>query len=272
MSLIKIDPGQVLSCEIIHTILIGSTALSNLYVASMCIDRSIMILCPIRYRLIVTRSHVILRIILISIIILLLLIAHHFYSYYEPRGRPLICDFHLSVDDRQINLWSLIHAILFVSIPSLIVCISAFILLHNRCKHKRIYKKNLSESARRIHRRSIFIFIFTVGIFLSVLPLCILEILIMHDRFFYHNRYCSARWKTYKILLNCFLTLSPINYSTKFYIHLIMSTTARRSFIQFITCKSNQNASRPSRMNNENYNEQSLLPPFDRNKAKPEEI
>jgi hypothetical protein len=270
MSLIKIDPGQVLSCEIIHTILIGSTALSNLYLASMCIDRSIMILCPIRYRLIVTRSHVILRIILISIIVLLILIAHHFY--YEPRGTSLICDTHPSVNHLDINLLSLIYAILFVFIPSLIVCISAFILLHNRCKHNRIYKKNLSESARRIHRRSIFIFVVTVGIFLSVLPLCMLELLIMHDGFFYQNRYCSTRWKIDKILLNCALILSTINYSMKFYIHLIISTTFRRSFIQFIACKSNQNISRPSRMNNENFNELSLLPFIDRNKAKPEEI
>jgi hypothetical protein len=151
----------------------------------------------------------------------------------------------------------------------LIVCISTFILLHNRCKHKRIHKKNFSESARRVHRRSIFIFIFAVGTFLLVLPLCILEILIMHDRFFYHNRYCSTRWKIYKIVFNYFLTFLSINYSMKFYIHLIMSTTARRSFIQLITFRYNEN---PSRMNNGNFNELSLFPFIDRNKSKTEEI
>jgi hypothetical protein len=228
-----------------------------------------MILSPARYRLIVTRSHVIIRIILISIIVLILIIPHHFYLTYKPKVTLFICNFHLSANERQIRLWALIHAILFVSIPSLISCISAFILLYNRCKHKRAQKNNLSPIARRMHRRSIFIFFVSLGIFLTLLPSCILEVFLAHDRLIHHDSGCSKRWKVYKILFNCFLTLASINYAIKFYIHLITSTSFRERFIQFIACKSNQNI---SRMNNGNKNEQHLLSPIIQNKGKLTEI
>jgi hypothetical protein len=262
MLLIITDPREVLSCGIFYSILIGSTTLSNLYLASMSIDRSIIILSPSRYRLIVTRSRVLLRLILIGLIIILLLIPHHFSMYYNPRRTLFVCDFHSSVDGRSVRLWSLIHAILFVSIPSLIVCISSFILLHNRYKHKRTYKKNLSASARRMYRSSIFIFFVSLGIFLCISPTAILEIYMVHDRFFNHIN-CSIRWKIHKILLNCFLTLSSINYSMKFYIHLIISKSFRMRFIQFIRCQSNQNSLKSTPVNNEHC----LLPLRKQDKA-----
>jgi hypothetical protein len=183
-----------------------------------------------------------------------------------------LCDFYSFVDHRKVRLWSFIHAILFVSIPSLIVCIFSFILLHNRCQHKRIHKQNLSERARRLHRRSIFICFISVGIFLSLLPTCILEIFIIDNRFSNHEGVCSIRWKIYKILLNYFLTLSSITYSIKFYIHLMVSISFRKSFIQFICCKSNQNRSESLRMTSGNNIEQHLLSPLDQNKAKSVEI
>jgi len=270
MSFIKFDPRQVLSCGIFYTILIGSTTLSNLYLASMSIDRTIMILRPTRYRVLVTRSRVKLRLILIYIIIVILLTPHYFY--YEPRTTLFLCDFQSSVIHRQIRLWPFIHAILFVSIPSLIVCISGYILLHNRCKHKRIYKQTLSKSARRMHRRSIFIFFVTLGIFLSLLPLCILEIFIVYDGFIYYDRYCSIRLKIYKILLHFFLTLSSINYSMKFYIRLIISPSFRKDFIQFIHCKYNRKASGSLRTETGGSNEQHLLAAIVLNKSKPQEL
>jgi hypothetical protein len=228
-----------------------------------------MILYPIRYRSIVTVSHVIIRILFITPIVLILLIPHHFYLTYEPKLTLFICDFRLSVDERHARLWALTHAILFVSIPSLIVCISSFILLHNRCKYKRTYKKNLSPTARRIHRHAIVIFFFSLGVFLCLLPSCILQVFIVYDRLFYHNDHCSKRWKVYRILLNCFLTLLAINYSIKFYIHLIVSTSFREHFIQFITCKSRPNSS--SRTNSENKNEQRLLSSNVQNKVELED-
>ena len=268
ISLIKTDPREVLSCGIFYSILIGSTTLSNLYLALMSIDRSMIILCPTRYRLIVTQSHVILRIILICVLIILLVIPHHFYLYYDRKTTLFLCDFYSSVHPRRIRLWSFMHAILLVGIPSLIVCVCSFILLHNRCEHKRNYKKTLSVTARRMHRNSIFIFFVSLGIFLSLLPACILEIYIVHDRLFRHKMYCSTRWRVYKILLTWFLTLSSINYSVKFYIQLIISTSFRKSFIQSITCQSSQNPSGLTRMNNE---QRSLQCP-DHNKSKAVEI
>ena len=86
MSFIKTDPRQVLSCGIFYNILVGSTTLSNLYLASASIDRSIMVLYPVRYRSIVTRSHVILRLIIITFIVILLLAPRHFYFYYDPKN------------------------------------------------------------------------------------------------------------------------------------------------------------------------------------------
>jgi hypothetical protein len=235
----------------------------------MSIDRSIMILSPARYRLIVTQSHVIIRIILISIIVLILIIPHRFYLTYQPKFTLFLCDFHLSANERQIRLWALIHLILLVFIPSLISCISAFILLYNRCKYKRAQKNNLSPSARRMHRRSIFIFFVSLGIFLTLLPSCILEVFLVHDRLIHHDSHCSKRRKVYKILYHCFLTLASINYAIKFYLHLIISVPFRERFIQFIACKSNQNI---SRMNNGNKNEQHLLSSIVQNKAEVTEI
>ncbi|CAF4019055.1 unnamed protein product [Adineta steineri] len=132
MSLIKTDPREVLSCGIFYNIIVGSGSLSHLYLASLSIDRSIIILDPTRYRLIVTRSHVILRIVLITFIITLLLIPHHFYFHYVPRVTIFLCDFNPSLYYRRIRIWTFIHAILLVGIPSLIVCICSAILLHNR--------------------------------------------------------------------------------------------------------------------------------------------
>jgi len=235
----------------------------------MSVDRSIMILSPASYRLIVTRSHVIIRIILISIIVLILIIPHHFYLTYDPKITLSLCDFHLSANERKIRLWALIHAILLVFIPSLITCISAFILLYNRCKHKRAQKNNLSPSARSVHRRSIFIFFLSLGIFLTLLPICLLEVFLAHDRLIHHDSGCSKRRKVYKILFNCSLTLASINYAIKFYLHLIISIPFRERFIQFIACKSNQNI---SRTNNGHKNEQYLLSPIVQNKAKLTEI
>jgi hypothetical protein len=120
-----------------------------------------------------------------------------------------------------------------------------------------------------MHRRSIFIFFVSLGIFLTLLPSCILEVFLAHDRLIHHDSGCSKRWKVYKILFNCFLTLASINYAIKFYIHLITSTSFRERFIQFIACKSNQNI---SRMNNGNKNEQHLLSSIVQNKAEVTEI
>ncbi|CAF0757007.1 unnamed protein product [Adineta steineri] len=163
MSFIKTDPREVLSCGIFYSIIVGSGSLSHLYLASLSIDRSIIILDPTRYRLIVTRSHVILRILLITFIITVLLIPHHFYFHYVPRVTIFLCDFNPSLYYRRIRIWTFIHAILLVGIPSLIVCICSAILLHNRCKHKRTYKNNLSVNARRMHRHSILLFVFSLA-------------------------------------------------------------------------------------------------------------
>ena len=268
MSLIKSDPREVLSCGIFYSILMGSTTLSNLYLASMSIDRSIMILYPARYRVLVTRPRIQFRLVVIGLIITALLIPHHFYFYYEPRATLFLCDFYPFVNHRQVRIWSLIHSILFVFLPSLIVCISAFILLHNRQRHNRLYKQTLSQSARRMHKLSIFIFIMSVGIFFSLVPTCVLEVFLVHARLSSHYGHCLGRWKVYKILVHCFLVLSSINYSIKFYVHLIMSTSFRKSFIQLITCKSPENPTRSSKGNNEQHS----LPMLNPNQMKKSDI
>ena len=93
----------------------------------------------------------------------------------------------------------------------------------------------------------------------------------MND-FLNHDSYCSIRWKTYKIVLNCFLALVSINYSNKFYFHLMISPAVRKDFMQLITCTSDRQSSIPTRMNDRNNNEQHLLSPVDQTKAKSTEI
>ena len=244
MSIVKNDPRKILSCGVFYGIIIGSTTLSNLYLASMSIDRSVIIIYPTRYRSIVTKSHVRTRVIFICIIVFILLIPHHFYFSYEPKSALLLCAFNSSVSRGKIRLWALTHAILLVSIPSIIVCICTLILLRNRCKHQRNQQKHPSVSARRMQRQSMFIFFVSLGIFLCLLPSCILEIFVAYDRLFDPEKSCSKRWKIYKILLHCFLILTSINYSMKFYLHLTISTSFRKDFLRLINWKSTEHIRR----------------------------
>ncbi|CAF1169508.1 unnamed protein product [Rotaria sordida] len=234
MSIIKIDLRQILSCGIFYNILIGPTILSNLYLASISIDRTFMILYPTRYRLLITRRHVLIRIFLILIIVILFMIPHHFYFHYNKKTTIFICEFDTVIKPWRIRIWTFLHALLFVSLPSIITCISSVILLHNRCNQRKITKNKSSETARRMKRNSILIFFISIFILFSLLPTVILEIFIVHDRLFSHDIFCSIRWQQYKILLNWFLTLSALNYSSKFYVRLIISKTFRRDFIKLI--------------------------------------
>jgi len=191
------------------------------------------------------------------------MIAHNFYYYYDENTTLFICEFYTFIEKWRIRLWPFLHAILFVSIPLIITCISSIILLLNRCKHRRITQNNLSENARRIERNSIFILFVSIVIFFSLLPSVILEIFIVHDLIFNHEIYCSSRRKTYNILLNWFLILAAVNYSSKFYIRLVISKTFRRDFIQLINCILPRK---------EKINEQQLVPLNNQNKRKSREF
>lgn len=251
MSFIKTDPREVFSCGVFYSILVGSTTLSNLYLASYSIDRSLMILYPMRYRSVGTQSRVILRILCIGLIIISLLVPHHFYLHYDSKATLFLCKFPSLIRHKKIHLLSIIHAILFVSIPTFIVFISSLILLRNRCHHKRLLKNNSSLNSR-MPKRSIFIVLASLWLFLSLLPTFILEIIIVYDQFFHHDMYCSIEVKVYKILLDCYLIFSSTNYSIKFYIHLLVSISFRKSFIQFITCKYHHKSSKLIRIHNVN--------------------
>ncbi|CAF3576103.1 unnamed protein product [Rotaria sp. Silwood1] len=253
MSIIKTDPREIFSCGIFYSILMGPTILSNLYLASISIDRTYMILYPTRFRLVITRRHVFIRLLLIFIIVILIMIPHHFYYYFNKKTTIFICEFDTVIKHWRVRIWPFLHAILFVSLPSIITFISSVILLHNRCNQRKLHNNNqLSKTARRMKRNSILILSMSIFILFSLLPTVILEIFIVHDRLFNDDILCSIRWKTYKILLNWFLILSALNYSSKFYIHLIISKTFRRDFIKLIDCiplrqqkKNEQNSATP---------------------------
>ncbi|CAF1022064.1 unnamed protein product [Rotaria sordida] len=259
MSIIKTDLREIISCGIFYSILVGPTILSNLYLALMSIDRTFMILYPTRYRLLITRRHVLIRIFLILIIVILFMIPHHFYFYYNRKTTIFICEFYTFIDHWKIRAWPFLHAILFVLLPSIITCISSVILLHNRCNQRKITKNKSSETARRMTRNAILIFLISIFILFSLLPTVIVEIFIVNDRLFNHDIFCSIRWKQYRILLNWFLTLSALNYSSKFYLRLIISKTFRRDFIKLINFIS---------LRQQKNNEQSLVPLNNRNTAK----
>ncbi|CAM4789199.1 unnamed protein product [Rotaria magnacalcarata] len=244
--------------KIFYCILVGSIALSNLYLAAVSIDRSIMILFPFRYRFIVTQSSVTFRIILILLIVIVLFVPHYFYLQYDAKAKLVLCNFTSSINDKQIHFTSIIHSIIFVFIPSLIVCIGSLILLKNRHQHRRTHKHSSSSTARRMHKSSVLMFLISLWFFVSLLPALIIEIFVIYDQLFFHEMLCSMRQKIYKILLNCFLICSSVNYSTKFYIHLIVSESFRMNLIQFITCSNLSNASRQLRMKVKNNNEQNI--------------
>ncbi|CAF3107407.1 unnamed protein product [Rotaria sp. Silwood2] len=193
-----------------------------------------MILSPAHHRLLITRCHVLIRIFLIFIIVILFMIPHHFYFYYNKKTTIFICEFHTFIDHWKIRAWPFLHAILFVSLPSIITCISSVILIHNRCNQRKINKNKLSKNARRMKRNSILVLFISIATLFSILPTVILEAFIVHDRLFNHYIFCSIRWKIYRILLNWFLSLSALNYSSKFYIRLIISKIFRRDFIKLI--------------------------------------
>jgi len=240
MSIIKTDPRHILPCGIFYIILVGPTILSNLYLASMCLDQILMILYPSHYRRVITPCHVIIRLILILIIVIIIMIPHPFYYYYNKETTIFICEFHKYINRWIIRIWPFVHAILFVLIPSIITCIAAIILLQNRRNHRKTHHNRLSEVARRIERNSVLILFISIIISFCILPLVILEIFIVHDRLSNHGIISSIKMKKYKILRNWFLTLAAVNYSFKFYLHLIISKTSRRDFIQLFNCNFRQ--------------------------------
>jgi hypothetical protein len=236
MSLVETDPRQLLPCGIFYSLLIGPTILSNLYLASFSIDRSFMLLNPTRYRLLITRRHVFVRVLLILLIVILFMTPHHYYFYYDKNTTLFLCEFHTFVDRWRLRIWPFLHAILFVSIPLLITTVSSLFLVHNRCEHRKATNNNVSESARRLERNAIVVACVSIAIAFALLPIVILQIFMVHDRLYNHDVYCSRRWKTYPILLYCFLTLSAFTYSFKFYLRLMISKLFQRDFLQVISC------------------------------------
>lgn len=232
MSVIKVDPREVFGCGIFYMILIGPTIASNLYLALLFTDRARMILNPTRFRLIITRRHVIIRIFITFIVILLFMIPYHFYFYYDSKTTVFICEFYEHVDRWKLHIWPFLHAILFVSLPSILTCISSLILIYNRYTHRRLHKNNISVSARRMERNSVVLLFTAIGILLSLAPTVILQILIVNDYLSNHDKRCRERWKTYKILSYCFLTLFVFTYSFKFYFRLCISRAFQRDLIQ----------------------------------------
>lgn len=229
----------------------GPTILSNLYLASMSLDRTYMIIYPTRFRLVITRRHVLKRLFSILMIIIITMIPHHYYYSYQKKTVIFICEIHTSVIQWRLGIWPILHAILFVLAPSIITCASSIVLLHNRRNHRRIHKNKLSETARRMERYSILVVFATITILFSILPFVTLEIFITYDSLFSHGIISPMKWKTYKILLNWFLVLGAINYSFKFYFHLLVSTPFRKEFIQLFNCLF---------QGQEKTNEQTLVP------------
>lgn len=227
-SIIKTDPRQIFSCGIFYSILIGPTILSNLYFASMSLDQTFMILYPTLHRMLITRQHVLIRLFLILLIIAILKIPHHFYFYYDSRTTLFICEFHSYVEQWRIRIWSFAHAIAFVSLPSIVTCISSFVLLYNRYTHRKLHKNRISATARRMERNSVVLAFTSIVILISLLPAVILELLIVHDQSVNHENVCPKKWKAFRILFYGFLTLSAFAYSFKFYLRLIMSKACRR--------------------------------------------
>ena len=236
MSLVKLDPRQLLSCGIFYSLLIGSTILSNLYLASLSLDRSVMILHPMRYRSLVTHRHVLRRIALILGVTVIFMIPHHFYYYYDPSSTIFFCQFHSFAHSWKIRLWPLVHAVAFVSIPSIITTASAVILLYDRCHRKHLTPTHRSSSARRLERNSILLFACSVMILFCLLPTVTLEIFVVSDQLTGQLVACSKRWQIYKILFHWFLTFSAWNYSVKFYVRLLLSRTFRADFVGLISC------------------------------------
>ena len=92
-------------------------------------------------------------------------------------------------------------------------------------------------AVRQRHVGSIVLLFVSLVFCVSVLPICILQIFIVHDQFVPDDLWCSTQWKSYRMLLYCFLIRSLMNYLMKFYIHLIMSAAFQKHFVQFIPCR-----------------------------------
>jgi hypothetical protein len=237
MSLIRFDPRLIFSCGIFYAIAIGPAIGSNVLLASLSIDRSMIVMYPTRYRVLVTRSHVFKRILLIILVIIFIMIPPHFILYHDPNSyEKFLCELRPIVRRWELHLWSFLHTILFALVPSLITCASSLILFHNRFQNRK-----LGARSRRMQTLALLIAFFSAGSLIAILPECILEAFILNDRIINPNISCSIRHIRYNILLNYFLPLMTMNYSFKFYAHLIISTPFRRDFIQLMSCNNDNN-------------------------------
>lgn len=256
MSLVKFNLREILSCGIAYNIILSPTILSNLYFASASIDQSYMILHPTRYRFTITKCHVVTRILIILIIVVLFMIPNHFFFHYDSKTTVYICEFHEDISHSRIFIRSIVHIVLFITIPSLISCVSSVILLHQRCSHRKLRRNSITELNRRMERNSLILVVISIIMFISILPSGILQFFVVHDLLSNIESPCPENWKTIKTLNNWFWTFLSFTYSFKFYVRISMSKTYRRDFMELtnIISRRAQNNNPPNSFASNNQN------------------
>lgn len=230
------DPREVLTCGIYYSLTIGSSNVSTLLLTAASIDRVLIVVYPSRYSSFVTRTKVIMKILIIIIGVSLLIIQYHFSFYFSYSF--YICDYYSYAELWHGKVWPLIRLSLLAFLPCIITCICSVVILRNRY-YRRPSTTSETSGTRHMRTASLLLVIYSIYYTLSVMPLNVLQF--FHSHFFPGDELAEqfpvdclkfGQWKL--LMIFCKLLLA-MNYSNKFLVHYLISLQFRRDVWNLLT-------------------------------------
>lgn len=210
--------------------------MSTLLLTAASIDRVLIVVYPSRYSSFVTRTKVIIKILVIIIGVSLLIIQYHFSFYFSYSFSS--CDYYSYAELWHGKVWPLIRLSLLAFLPCIITCVCSVIILRNRY-YRRPSTTSETSGTRHMRTASLLLVIYSIYYALSVMPLNVLQF--FHSYFFPGDELTEqisvdclkfGQWKL--LMIFCKLLLA-INYSNKFLVHYLISLQFRRDVWTLLT-------------------------------------
>ena len=230
------DPRQILTCGTFYSLTIGSSNISTLLLTMASIDRVLVILCPSRYSIFVTRRKALIKI--LSIILLVLLLFVHYHQSFSFSPSMHVCEYYSYAHLSHGHIWPLIRVILLAFVPCMIICLCSVIILKNRYERRLSVRKE-TVSAKHMRAASLMLVIYSIYYTLSIMPLNILQF--FHSFFLEHTKVQSGleihclKFSQWGMLMKFCVLLMLMNYSSKFFFHCFISIRFRRDAWNLVT-------------------------------------
>ena len=234
ISIVRFDPRAVLCCGFFLALLNGTSALSNLFMAFMAMDRSSIVVCPRRCHLQITRFRVFTKIFFAFLLITILMTPNYFSFEYRFHSTRIFCEFHSPLDQDHFRLWSFACTIISGLIPAILLWTAAGVLMLNRYKLALNNRSSRNSMTMRIRRVSILIFIASTLLSSTIIATSIMNNMIIYEQLYPELNSSLSYQNKSKLLRNSFCSMTCILYSVKFYIQCIISEPCRKDFLSLI--------------------------------------